>query len=58
MNIPYYIEFLHWKLSCGTSDSNLKKNVFIVLQLVEQLQFVIVGYFACGSDYSTLLACW
>ncbi len=37
MNIPFCVEFLNWKLSCGTSDSILMKNLCIVLQSVETI---------------------
>ena len=36
MNIPYYLEFLNWRLSCGgKTESILEKNLFILLQSVE-----------------------
>eukprot|EP00957_Ditylum_brightwellii_P193240 14713782-Ditylum_brightwellii.AAC.1 len=34
MNIPYYLEFLNWKLCCR-SDNICMKNLYIMLQLVE-----------------------
>ncbi len=35
MNIPFFVEFLDWQLSCGTGDGILMKNLFIILQSVE-----------------------
>ncbi len=35
MNLPYYLDYVNWKLSCGTSDNILTKNLFITLQSVE-----------------------
>ena len=35
MNIPYYLEFLNWRMSCGGTENILEKNVFILLQSVE-----------------------
>ena len=35
MNIPFFVEFLDWRLSCGTGDGILMKNLFIILQSVE-----------------------
>ncbi len=35
MNIPYYFEFICWRLSCGGSDSILMTNLYKVLQSVE-----------------------
>jgi hypothetical protein len=33
MNIPFFVEFLDWQLSCGTGDGILiKKNLFSILQ--------------------------
>ncbi len=38
MNIPYFLEFLDWRLSSGLSvDTILIKNLFIILQLVEMV---------------------
>jgi hypothetical protein len=38
MNIPYFLEFLDWRLSSGLSrDSILMKNLFIILELVEMI---------------------
>ena len=34
INIPYFVEFLDWRLSCGTGDGILMKNLFIILQSV------------------------
>lgn len=42
MNIPFYVEFLNWKLSCGTSDSILMRNLYIVLQSVETIAMLRV----------------
>ena len=35
MNMPFFVEFLDWRLSCGTGDGILMKNLFIILQSVE-----------------------
>ena len=35
MNIPFFVEFLDWRLSCGTGDGILMKYLFIILQSVE-----------------------
>ncbi len=42
MNLPYYLDFMNWKLSCGTSDSILLKHLFIVLQSVEMIAMLHV----------------
>jgi hypothetical protein len=37
MNIPFFVEFLDWRLSSGTGDGILKKNLFIILQSVKMM---------------------
>ncbi len=37
MNIPYFLQFLDWRLSSGSRDSILMKNLFIILQSVEMI---------------------
>eukprot|EP00957_Ditylum_brightwellii_P057601 4368142-Ditylum_brightwellii.AAC.1 len=41
MNIPYYLEFLNWRLCCR-SDNILMKNLYITLQLVELVALLCV----------------
>lgn len=42
VNLPCYLEFMSWKLLCGTTDSILLKNLFIVLQSVEMIDMLCV----------------
>ena len=37
MNLPYFLQFLDWRLSSGSGDSILMKNLFIILQSVEMI---------------------
>ncbi len=37
MNIPFFVEFLDWRLSCGTGDGILMKNLLIILQSVKMM---------------------
>jgi hypothetical protein len=42
MNIPFFVEFLDWRLFCGTGDCILMKNLFINLQSVEMIALFCV----------------
>jgi hypothetical protein len=37
MDIPFFVEFLDWQLSCGTGDGILMKYLFIILQSVKMI---------------------
>ncbi len=42
MNVPFFVEFLDWRLSCGTGDGILMKNLFVILQSVEMIALFCV----------------
>lgn len=56
MNLPYYLEFMNWKISCGTSDSILLKHLFIELQSVEMIAMLCV--LAILHVSITIPHCW
>ena len=39
MNVPYYLEFLIWRMWCGHGDGILERNLFMMLQSVEMIAF-------------------
>ena len=42
MNIPYYLEFLVWRMMCGAGDGILEKNLFILLRSVKMVALLRV----------------
>jgi hypothetical protein len=42
MNLPYFLEFLNWRLACGVHDNILQKCLFIVLRSVEMIAMMRV----------------
>ena len=42
INVPYYLEFLIWKMRCGHGDGILERNLFMLLRSVEMIDFLRV----------------
>ena len=42
MNVPYYLEFLIWRMRCGHGDGILEHNLFILLRSVKIITFLHV----------------
>ena len=39
MNVPYYLEFLIWRVGCGHGDGILERNLFMLLLSVKMIAF-------------------
>lgn len=42
MNLPYYLEFLVWRIRCGHDTGILERNLFLMLSSVEVVSFLRV----------------
>ena len=42
MNVPYYMEFLIWRMRCGHVYGIIERNVFMLLRSVEMIDFLCV----------------
>ena len=42
MNVPYYLEFLIWRMRCGHGDGILEHNLFMSLRSVEMIAFLFI----------------
>ena len=42
MNVPYYLEFIIWRMRCGHGDGILERNLFILLRSVNTIAFLRV----------------
>ena len=42
MNVPFYLEFLVWRMRCGHDGGILERNLFMMLRSVEVISFLRV----------------
>ena len=42
MNVPYYLEFLIWRMRCGHGNGILERNLYMLLRSVEMIAFLRV----------------